>query len=122
MHGRCSGHNTLSHIDLFHTIKRLEESTPELVPRVFAIAETVDAAVLLKLHNFADGFLFNWDELFRCSSLVGDSITLLDKLIRAQERPDMFCGSVSPMSGTRPARGIDTCAKRWGTWSGRHGA
>jgi hypothetical protein len=51
----------LTHIDFFHPVECLEEGTPELVTRVLAVGQAVDAAFLLELHDLFDGFLFYRD-------------------------------------------------------------
>lgn len=62
----------------------------------------METTLLLKLNDLSDSFILNGLQLLRLCLALGDSITLLDQLIRTQQRANVL-GS-----------------ERWASLSGRH--
>lgn len=80
-----------SQVDLFHAIQRLHEGPPELMPAMLTIRKTVDAAFLLQLHDFLDGFLLDGHQGVCDFRSIGDCVAVLHEMVRSQEGADVLC-------------------------------
>jgi hypothetical protein len=95
------------------------------MPRVLAIRDAVDAAVLLQGDDIADGLLLDGHERFGGLALVCDGVAVLDQLFWPEQRANVFStkgrvagrrhcgGGAEHKFGTRGAIWVSKDGQQW---------
>lgn len=65
--------------DLLHSVQGWEEGAPEHVAAVFAIADAVDTAVVLHLHDLVDAVVFELGEVGAGFFVLLDGMTFVQE-------------------------------------------